>query len=115
MVKNLSFALLIGTDILRPHAVNLSLAGASSLQLRFCKICLEQRTEPKSGFRRRPVVAWIAEQTTIGARSAAIVKMQMPESARANVTVAPDPLASSSLNVGSSTLPAVCSLSDGYS
>ena len=116
VVENLSFALLIGTDILRPHAANLSLAGASSLQLRarVCEICLEQRTEPKCGFRRPPVVAWIAEQTTIGARSAAIVKVQMPESARENVTVALEPIASSSLNVGCATLPAVCSPSDGY-
>ena len=96
VIENLSFALLIGTDILCPHAAYLSMAGASSLQLRarVCEICLEQRTEPKCGFRRPPVVAWIAEQTTIGSRSAAIVKVQMPESARENVTVALEPLAS---------------------
>ena len=43
VVKNLSCPLLISTDIFCPHAVNISLGDATSLQLtaRVCDVCLK--------------------------------------------------------------------------
>ena len=51
IVENLSFPLLIGIDILRPHAANLSFGDATSLQLtaRACDVCLE-RVDSKHEF-----------------------------------------------------------------
>ena len=49
VVSELPFAMLIGMDVLRPHAASFSVCESTSLQLRnsVCPVCLERRAETK--------------------------------------------------------------------
>ena len=66
-VSNLSFSLLIGINVLQPHAAKMSLVSAAPLKVRarVCDVCLEQRTNPSSSYRSSPTVACVAESPTV--------------------------------------------------
>ena len=116
VVENLSFSLLIGMDILDPHAANILLGGAHEVQFkaRVCDVCLEPRILSKHEFITRPAVACTAEPISIAANSAAIVRVALPMSARDASSVVIEPLNSSAVNVGCAALPAVCAPIDGF-
>ena len=58
VVSELPFAMLIGMDVLRPHAASLSVCDSTSLKLRnsMCPVCLECRAETKRELRKAPAV-----------------------------------------------------------
>ena len=58
VVSELPFAMLIGMDVLRPHAASFSMCDSTSLQLRnsVCPVCLERRAETKQRSRNAPAV-----------------------------------------------------------
>ena len=116
VVDNLSFSLLIGMDILDPHAANISLGGAREVQFeaRVCDVCLEPRVPSKHEFITAPAVACTAEPMSIAANSAVIVRVALPKSARDASSVVLEPLNSSAINVGCAALPAVCTPLDGF-
>ena len=97
VVDNLSFSLLIGMDILDPHAANISLGGTREVQLeaRVCDVCLEPRIPAKHEFITAPAVACTVEPMSIAANSAVIVRVALPKSARNASSVAIEPLNSS--------------------
>ena len=116
VVENLSFALLIGMDILDPHAANISLGGAREVQFkaRVCDVCLEPRVPAKHEFFTTPAIACTVEPMSIAANSAVIVRVALPKSARDATSVVLDPLNSSAVNVGCAALPSVCAPLDGF-
>ena len=116
VVENLSFSLLIGMDILDPHAANFSLGGTREVQFkaRVCDVCLEPRISTKHEFITAPAVACTVEPMSIAANSAVIVRVALPRSARDAVTVIIEPLNSSAVNDGCAALPAVCAPLDGF-
>ena len=116
VVDNLSFSLLIGMDILDPHAANISLGGTREVQLeaRVCDVCLEPRIPAKHEFITAPAIACTVEPMSIAANSAVIVRIALPKNARNATSVAIEPLNSSAINVGCAALPAVCAPLDGY-
>ena len=115
VVENLSFSLLIGMDILDPHAANILLGGAREVQFkaRVCDVCLEPRVPAKHEFITTPAVACTVESMSIAANSAVIVRVALPKSARDASSVVIEPLNSSAVNVGCAALPAVCAPLDG--
>ena len=58
VVSELPFAILIGTDVLRPHAASFSVCDSTSLLLcnSVCPVCLERRAETKRESRKAPSV-----------------------------------------------------------
>ena len=116
VVENLSFSLLIGMDILDPHAANILLGGAREVQFkaRVCDVCLEPRIPAKHEFITTPAVACTVEPMSIAANSAVIVRVALPKSARDASSVVIEPLNSSAVNVGCAALPAVCAPLDGF-
>ena len=58
VVSELPFAMLIGMDVLRPHAASISMCESTSLLLRnsLCFVCLERRAETKRESRKAPAV-----------------------------------------------------------
>ena len=115
VVENLSFSLLIGMDILDPHAAKISLGGTREVQFgaRVCDVCLEPRVPAKHEFITAPAVACTIEPLSIAANSAVIVRVALPKSARNSSSVVIEPLNSSAVNVGCAALPCVCAPLDG--
>ena len=94
VVTNLSFPLLIGMDVLQPHAANVSLGSAAPLKLsaRVCDVCLEQRTNSNPSYRSSFVVACAAESITLAPNSASLVTVRLPHGVQNASTVLIEPL-----------------------
>ena len=115
IVENLSFPLLTGTDILRPHASTSSFDPANPLQLtaRVCDVCLKQRDDLKHKFRSSPSLACTTEAVTVAPNTAILVSIRMLRSAQEASTVVIEFLNLSAINFGIAPLPAVCAPIDG--
>ena len=115
VVTSLAFPLLIGMDILQPHAAIMSLGHAAPLELsvHLCDVCLEKRTDPKPKYRSAPPIACIIEQTLFSAKSAVVVPVKLPRSHQQLSTVAIEPLNSTILILGCAACPAVCEPNTG--
>ena len=90
VVTDLSSPLLIGMDVLQPHAAKMSLGHAAALELsvRLCDVCLEKRTDTKPAYRSAPSVACVLEPTVLAANSATLVSVQLPRTQQEHLTVA---------------------------
>ena len=75
VVSNLLFLLLIGINVLQPHAAKMLLESAAPLELsaRVCDVCLEQRTNSSPSYRSSPNVVCVAESTIVAPKSANLV------------------------------------------
>ena len=79
VVTDLSFAILVGTDILRAHSATMYLGDAVPLRLnaRVCDVCLEQRTELSRDFWRATPTVCTTDPVTIPPRTAALVRVRV--------------------------------------
>jgi len=94
VVEGLSFSLLVGMDVLRPHDASFRVGKSRKLELsgRPCNVCREPRVQSTHSSPTAVNVACTAERVTILPKSAAIVRVVLPESARDAHTVALDTL-----------------------
>ena len=108
--SNLSFLLLIGINVLQPHAEKMSLASAAPLELSapVCEVSLEQKTNSNPSYRSSPTVACVAESTTVAPKSASLVTVRLPRAVQSASTVVIEPLNSTVVIFGCAALPAVC-------
>ena len=88
----------------------MSFGSAAPLKLnaRVCDVCLEQRTNPSPSYRSSPTVACVAESTTIAPKSVSLMTVRLPRAVQDASTVVIEPLNSTVVIFGGSTLPAVC-------
>ena len=77
VVTNLSFPILVGTDILRAHSATMSFGNAVPLRLnaRVCDVCLEQQTELSREFWCAPPAVCTTYPVTIPPRTTALVRV----------------------------------------
>ena len=110
VVSNLLFSLLIGMDLLQPHAAKMSLGIAAPLELSapVCDERLKQRTNPSPSYRSSTTVACVAESNTVALKSASLVTVRLPRAVQDAWTVVIEPLNSTVVIFGCSALPAVC-------
>ena len=110
VVTNLSFPILIGMDVLLPHAAKMSLGSATPLEVseRVCYVCLEQRTNLYPSYRSAPAVAGVTECTTVAPKSTSLVTVRLPRAVHNASTVVIEPLNSTVVILGSAALHAVC-------
>ena len=115
VVDELPFPLLVGMDVLRPHAAALSLEEPMlfRLQTRYCDTCLEPRFTSTSTYSASPLVAYTVGAVSIKPMSATVVTVRLPPSVCASSEFVVDPLMSLILTYGCAVLPSVCSSSDG--
>ena len=109
VIKNLSIPLIIGMDLLQPHAAKVSLGSAAPLELsaRVCDVCLKQRTNLNPSYRSSPVVASAAESTTLAPKSASLVTVRLPRAVQYASTVLIELLNSTVVIFGCAALTAV--------
>ena len=115
VVQNLGFPLLVGADILRPHAAALLFGSATPVKLnaRVCDVCLEQREDSEDKFQCATAIAFTAEAATVAPNSALLVCVRVPSAVQDASTIAVEPLYSSTVNFSCVALPAVCTPIDG--
>ena len=111
IVLNLLFSMLIGMDVLQPHAAKNSLGNAAPLKLsaRVCDVCLEHRTNLSPSYRSLPTVACFAKSTTVAPKLASLVTVRLPRAVQDASSVGIEPLNSTVMILGCVDLLAVCS------
>ena len=112
IVSNLAFPLLVGTDILRPHAATLSIEKNSTIRFKYssCEVCTEKRFNASTEPRSLKLVACAIDTYTIGACSAAVVRVRAPRASVDATAVALEPLMDLADDNRYSSIPAVSAL-----
>ena len=116
VVTDLSFPILVGTDILRAHSATMSLGDVVPFRLnaRVCDVCLEQRTELLREYLCAPFAVCTTDPVTIPPRTAALVQERVPPpEIQQSPSIAVEPLESAILKFECATLMAVCAPVDG--
>ena len=95
-MEELTFPLLLSTDILRPQGAMLTLDESAPLRLRtrVCDICREQRTDLLAEPPRAPLTACAASKGVIKPCTAAFIRVRVPRALRDVPNVAVELIAS---------------------
>ena len=81
VIENLSYPLIVGIEILRPHVARYGIAEPPELRfdVRVCNVCLEDRVASKHEPRTNVALARTADHTSIQLNSAVFVRVVLPE------------------------------------
>ena len=114
VVEGLTFPLLFGTDILRPHGTMLTLDESAPLRLRtrVYNIYREQRTDLLADPPSAPLTACAASKAVIKPCMAALIRVRVPRALRDVTNVAVEQLASLFEDRGCAVLPSVLAFTD---
>lgn len=115
VVTDLSFPIIVGTNILQANSATMSLGDAVMLRLNagVCDVCREQLTELSLEFWCTPSAVCTTDFFTIPSRTAPLVQLRVPSEIYQSPSVAVVPRGSAILKFGCATLSSMFAPVDG--